>query len=61
MRKLRLEHIGNAVSTATVQEGTDIYNRGSGKISIGGKGTCFIKQAGAAAINCAKIDTGSSK
>lgn len=61
MRKLRLEHIGNAVSTATVEEGTDIYNRGSGKISIGGKGTCFIKQAGAAAINCAKIDTGSGK
>ena len=61
MRKLRLEHIGNAVSTATVEEGTDIYNRGSGKISISGKGTCFIKQAGAAAINCAKIDTGSGK
>jgi hypothetical protein len=61
MRKLRLEHIGNAISTATVEEGTDIYNRGSGNITIGGKGTCFIKQAGAAAISCAKIDTGSSK
>lgn len=61
MRKLRLEHIGNAISTATVEEGTDIYNRGSGNISIGGKGTCFIKEAGGAAINCAKIDTGSGK
>lgn len=61
MRKLRLEHIGNAVSTATVEEGTDIYNRGSGNITIGGKGTCFIKLAGAAAINCAKIETGSGK
>lgn len=61
MRKFRLEHIGNAVSTATVEEGTDIYNRGSGNITIGGKGTCFIKLAGAAAINCAKVDTGSGK
>jgi hypothetical protein len=61
MRKLRLEHIGNAVSSATVEEGTDIYNRGSGNITIGGKGTCFIKLAGSAAINCAKIETGKSK
>jgi hypothetical protein len=60
-RKLRLEHIGNAVSTATVAEGTDIYNRGTGNITIGGKGTCFIKEAGGAAINCAKIDTGGKK
>lgn len=55
-RKLRLEHNGNATSSATVAEGTDIYNRGSGNINIGGKGTCFIKLAGRAAINCAKID-----
>jgi Putative auto-transporter adhesin, head GIN domain len=61
MRKLRLEHIGNAVSTATVEEGTDIYNRGSGNITISGNGTCFIKVAGSAAINCAKIDTGKNK
>ena len=58
-RKLRIEHIGNAVSTATVAEGTDIYNNGSGNITIGGKGTCFIKQAGSAAINCAKIGNAS--
>lgn len=61
MRTLRLEHIGNAISTATVTEGTDIFNRGSGNITIGGKGTCFIKQAGSAAIDCAKIDTGRGK
>ena len=60
-RKLRLEHIGNAMSTATVAEGTDIYNRGTGNITIGGKGTCFIKEAGGAAINCAKIDKGGKK
>ncbi len=57
MRKLRLEHIGNAISNATVEEGTEIFNQGTGNITIGGKGTCFIKQAGNAAINCAKIDT----
>lgn len=55
-RKLRLEHNGNATSAATVSEGTEIYNRGSGNIDIGGPGTCFIKLAGRAAINCAKID-----
>jgi Putative auto-transporter adhesin, head GIN domain len=57
MRKLRLEHIGNAISNATVEEGTDIYNRGTGNITVGGKGSCFIKQAGNAAINCTKIET----
>ncbi len=55
-RKLRLEHNGNATSAATVAEGTDIYNRGSGNIDIGGGGTCFIKLAGRATINCSKID-----
>jgi hypothetical protein len=57
-RKLRLEHDGNAVSSATVEEQTQIFNTGAGNITIGGKGTCFIGQAGNAAINCAKIDTG---
>jgi Putative auto-transporter adhesin, head GIN domain len=61
MRKLRLEHIGNGASTATVQEGTEIYNRGSGNIAIGGKGSCFIKAAGNAAINCAKVDRGGTR
>ena len=61
LRKLRLEHNGNAVSTATVEEQTEIFNEGLGNISIGGKGTCFIKKAGGTAINCAKIDTGGKK
>ena len=60
-RKLRLEHNGNAISSATVEEGTEIYNRGSGNITIGGRGTCFIKLAGAAAISCAKIDANTGK
>lgn len=61
MRNLRIEHIGNAVSTATVSEDSEIFNRGSGNITIGGKGKCFIKQAGAAAINCVRIETGGGK
>jgi Putative auto-transporter adhesin, head GIN domain len=61
MRNLRLEHIGNAVSTATVSEDSEIFNRGSGNITIGGKGKCLVRQAGAAAINCARIDNGGSK
>jgi Putative auto-transporter adhesin, head GIN domain len=61
MRNLRIEHVGNAVSTATVSEDSEIFNRGSGNITIGGKGKCFIKQAGAAAISCARIDTGGGK
>lgn len=56
MRKLRLEHIGNAVSSATVAEDAEIHNRGSGNITIGGKGTCFIKLAGNANIDCPKVD-----
>ncbi len=56
MRKLRLEHNGNGKSSATVAEGTEITNRGSGNIDIGGAGSCFIKLAGRAAINCTKID-----
>ena len=55
-RKLRLEHNGNATTSATVAEETEIFNSGSGSIAIGGTGTCFIKKAGAAAINCAKVD-----
>ncbi|MBL0922940.1 MAG: DUF2807 domain-containing protein [Sphingomonadaceae bacterium] len=61
MRNLRIEHIGNAVSTATVSEDSEIFNRGSGNITIGGKGKCFVRQAGAAAITCARIETGGGK
>jgi len=61
MRTLRLEHIGNATSSANVLEETNIFNRGSGRMDINGKGTCFIKQAGSATINCAKIDKDKGK
>ena len=61
MRKLRLEHVGNGVTTVQVLEEADIYNRGTGNITVGGSGSCFIKQAGSAAINCARIDKRSGK
>lgn len=60
-RTMRLEHIGNATTTANVAEEANIYNRGSGRITMSGKGTCFVKQAGGASIDCAKIDKGSRK
>lgn len=60
-RTMRLEHIGNAISNANVVEEANIFNRGAGQITIIGKGTCFVKQAGSAGINCTNIDKGSRK
>jgi hypothetical protein len=37
----------------------NIFNRGAGNISVTGRGSCFIKQAGNAAINYAQIEKGS--
>ena len=61
LRKVRLEHIGNAVSNIQVLEEADIFNSGTGNITVGGSGSCFIKKAGSAAINCARIEKGSRK
>jgi hypothetical protein len=61
MRTLRLEHNGNATSNVQAMEEADIFNRGSGNITVGGSGSCFIKQAGSAAINCTRIEKGSLK
>lgn len=52
LEKLILSHNGNATSTATVSDKTEITNDGSGSIKIGGKGLCFIRKAGMAAIDC---------
>ena len=59
MRTARLEHIGNGESKINVAEEADIFNRGAGNISVTGSGSCFIKQAGNAAINCTQIEKGS--
>ena len=61
MRTLRLEHIGNGESRVNVDEEANIFNRGTGTINVGGSGSCFVKQAGNAAINCARIEKGSRK
>jgi hypothetical protein len=61
MRNVRLEHIGNGVSRVHVDEAANIFNRGTGTINVGGNGSCFVKQAGSAAINCARIEKGSPK
>jgi hypothetical protein len=61
MRTIRLEHNGNAVSNVQAMEAADIFNGGSGNITVGGSGSCFIKRAGSAAINCARFEKGSRK
>lgn len=59
MRTIRLEHSGNGMSNVQALEEADIFNSGTGKITVGGSGSCFIKQAGSAAINCARTAKGS--
>ena len=59
MRTIRLEHSGNGVSNVQALEEADIFNNGTGNITVGGSGSCFIKKAGSAAINCARIEKGS--
>lgn len=61
IRTIRLEHTGNGVSNVQAVEEANIFNRGSGNITVGGSGSCFIKQAGSAAINCARVEKGSRK
>lgn len=61
MRTVRLEHSGNGESNVQALEKANIFNNGTGNITVGGSGSCFIKQAGSASINCARIEKGSSK
>ena len=61
MRTVRLQHSGNAVSSVQALEEANIFNNGSGSITVGGSGSCFIKQAGAATINCGRIEKGSTR
>jgi len=59
MPTLRLEHNGHAISNVQAMEEANVFNRGSGNITVGGSGSCFIKQAGSAVINCTRIEKGS--
>jgi Putative auto-transporter adhesin, head GIN domain len=60
-RTLRLTHVGNANSIASVEEKADISNTGAGSIQIGGKGLCFISKAGAASITCSHAGQNTAK
>ncbi len=53
-RDLSITHDGNGSSSANVANAATITNNGRGAISISGKGRCFIRQAGAATIDCPK-------
>jgi len=51
---LEVTHQGSGQSSANVTNGTTIHNNGRGSITITGKGSCFIKRAGSATIDCPK-------
>ena len=51
---VQITHQGNGTSSANVTDDATIFNSGRGKITISGKGSCFIKQAGSATIDCPK-------
>jgi hypothetical protein len=52
--KLRLQQNGPAKTHFLVSDSAEITNSGTGSITIDGKGTCFVRQAGGATINCKK-------
>jgi Putative auto-transporter adhesin, head GIN domain len=51
---VKITHQGNGTSSANVTDDATIFNSGRGKIIISGKGSCFVKQAGSATIDCPK-------
>lgn len=54
VEKLRLQQNGPAMTHFQVNDIAEITNSGSGNITIDGKGSCLIRQAGGATINCKK-------
>jgi Putative auto-transporter adhesin, head GIN domain len=53
-QKLQLVQSGPASTLLTVENTAEINNSGSGSITIEGSGTCLIRKAGNARINCKK-------
>ena len=51
---LKLVHNGPASTLMTVSNTAEINNTGAGNITIEGNGTCNIRKAGSATINCKK-------
>lgn len=53
-QNLKLVHNGPASTLVTVSNNAEINNTGAGSITIEGKGTCQVRKAGSAMINCKK-------
>ena len=53
-QNLKLIHNGPASTLMTVNNNAEINNTGAGSITIEGNGTCNIRKAGSATINCKK-------
>jgi hypothetical protein len=53
-QNLKLVHNGPASTLLTVSNIAEINNTGSGSITIEGNGTCNVRKAGSATINCKK-------
>lgn len=53
-QNLKLVHNGPASTLMTVSNNAEINNTGAGSITIEGNGTCNVRKAGSATINCKK-------
>ena len=53
-QNLKLVHNGPASTLMTVSNNAEINNIGAGSITIEGNGTCIVRKAGSATINCKK-------
>ena len=53
-QNLKLVHNGPASTLMTVSNNAEINNTGAGSITIEGNGTCDVRKAGSATINCKK-------
>ncbi|MGL5839938.1 MAG: GIN domain-containing protein [Sphingorhabdus sp.] len=54
LRQAELTQKGNARTHLSVSDNIEITNQGAGSITVDGKATCFVRQAGSAKISCEK-------
>jgi hypothetical protein len=55
LKKLKLTQNGPANTHFLVEKTAEITNSGTGAITVDGEATCFVRQAGGAAIKCKNI------
>lgn len=55
VQNLKLLQRGPATTVLTVSNTAEISNNGTGAITIEGRGTCIVRRAGSATINCKKV------